>query len=321
MTIDAIHTALRGLLYLIGLERIFHRVNRDMSFPVFRLHPWDHLPLVVGRNIRNLIPDIHVPVNAGRQTGGRIAATRLHQHADLPRRVFLVGAEMREHPQLIAMELVRPVTLLTSLRRRAQIGYRRWNRSRIFMERHRIHLVCARQLGLHIPAGARAHVTVDTGYACMRRLQVRCIFRLHHRVAQLTAELNRVREFVGAIAARSTERDENNNERRNRCQRAPLLRIVQIDARKTRDRRGGTRTTPAPLNQHSQRDQQQAEPHDPRHDHVAKDADVWVRPVRQKIDKYKKSYVRSPDDSDDGARQAHQVADQTWCFAGCGLVH
>ena len=98
------------------------------------------------------------------------------------------------------------------------------------MERHRIHLVRARQLGLHIPAGARAHVTVDTRRPARAVTAGTLYIPLHHRVAQLTAELNRVREFVGAIAARSTERDENDNERRNRRQRATLLGVVQIDA-------------------------------------------------------------------------------------------
>ena len=74
VTVHAVHAAARGLghLILIAIQTL-SVILRYMTLHIFDMNVGYDLPLLVGRNIFDLIGNVHMPVNAFRSTGGRIA--------------------------------------------------------------------------------------------------------------------------------------------------------------------------------------------------------------------------------------------------------
>src|SRR5205085_5650630 len=140
--------------------------------------------------------------------GNRRAAANLDEQARLMQRVLLVVAVMVERLHLCAPELLGPVTVLARLLRGAQIVDGAGDRARILLEGDRIELIRARQLRAHEPTRAGADTTFDASDARVRAGLVSDELRLHHRVAGLPAEVDRLAVLVSAVAAEGAHEDE-----------------------------------------------------------------------------------------------------------------
>src|SRR6185369_8991246 len=104
-----IHAALFGRGNLFRSERP-HPIHVFSHVAVCILHtnPRNDLPLLVGRNERDFISKIHVPVNSRYWSAGGITAADIDQHARLPQRVLLVVSVMTERLELSAIKLRGP---------------------------------------------------------------------------------------------------------------------------------------------------------------------------------------------------------------------
>src|SRR4030095_2198709 len=118
MTIDAVHPSLVGCGNLLW----FHRacpvvILSDIAVLIFNLHPRNYLPLLISWDVGNLIGNVHVPVNARHETGGRPPAADVYQHPRLSQRVLFVIGVMIERLHLRAEKLFGPMTLFAGFRR------------------------------------------------------------------------------------------------------------------------------------------------------------------------------------------------------------
>src|SRR6266581_2756243 len=89
------------------------------------------------------------------------------QHVSLGR-VLLVVLVAGINQELIAGEALRPVTVLTSLTRRAKVLYRRRNWTRICVQCHRENLPDTRKLRSHKPWRPRPNMALRTSNMRMR---------------------------------------------------------------------------------------------------------------------------------------------------------
>ena len=119
MTIDTVHSPWCHTLELVRSQRpVSIRIFSDAALHILNPNPGDYLSMVVGRNVGDLVRNVHVPVNPCDQAGGGTPAADINQHAYLPGRILLVIRVVIENFQLSAEKLFRPVTLLTGFRRR-----------------------------------------------------------------------------------------------------------------------------------------------------------------------------------------------------------
>ena len=122
VAIDAIHAAFLGRcdLFCIQWPRSI-RVFSDIAVSILHPNPRNDLPLLIGGYERDLIREIHVPVNPCNWTTRRIAATDIYQHPGLAHGILLIVRVMIERLDLSAIKLRGPVTLFTGLIRRTHV--------------------------------------------------------------------------------------------------------------------------------------------------------------------------------------------------------
>ena len=186
MTVHAVHLADFHLRNVI--RKILVLEHRYLARGVRHAHPGNLLACRIRRHIFHIVARQIVPVNAAHRPARRIAPANLQQQPDRIRRVRRITLVISERPVQVAHKLLRPVALLARVARRTQILDRRADRPRILVKRHRIQLVRPRNLRLHKPRNALAHVTFHARHPRMRTVVVRHLFRLHHLVADLPAE-------------------------------------------------------------------------------------------------------------------------------------
>src|SRR5205807_3366689 len=211
VAINTVHATLRHARHLFGRELIAFRraIFGDVALPVFDANPRDHLALLVYRDVSDLVGDVHVPVYACGDAGrGRRAATDIEEHARLSETVLFVVAVVAESFQLCAPKLVGLVALRARLIRRAQVMHRRFDRAWVSVEGDRIELICARQFRAHVPLCAAADVTFDATHARVWTRLIGDKLRLHHRVASLPAEGDRLAVLESAIATEGAHKEE-----------------------------------------------------------------------------------------------------------------
>src|SRR5689334_888232 len=116
MAVHTIHAAFFGRGNLFRSERP-HPIHVLSHIAILILHanPRNDLPLLVGGDKRDLVRQVHVPMNSRDWTTRRITAADIDQHARLPQRVLLVVSIVTERLELSAIKLRRPMTLLASL--------------------------------------------------------------------------------------------------------------------------------------------------------------------------------------------------------------
>src|ERR1044072_3555775 len=122
VTIDTVHAPSFRRRALFRAEwPIAIVILRDVPVEILDANPWNHLSLVVARDEGDFIPKIHVPVNSGHNTTGRITTTDINQHPSLSQRVLFVVGVVIESLELCAMKLRRPMTLFAGLISRPHI--------------------------------------------------------------------------------------------------------------------------------------------------------------------------------------------------------
>src|SRR6266567_960812 len=230
VTVHAIHFLSRHLCNL-RLIRIGRVVLGDVSLAILNLYVGNNLTFGV-RGIVDGVGDVHVPVNSAGLTFVGISATGFDEETKLSWSALLVVSEMVDDLELGSPEFAGPVTLFASFRSRTKILDWASNRTWEGSERGLEYLANAAHLGTDIPSGSGADVAIDATYAGVRRSLMRGVFGMHDDVAELSAELGGVSEFVGSIAADGAGDHEDHDEGQEESEGAALRRIVEIQARK-----------------------------------------------------------------------------------------
>jgi hypothetical protein len=84
VAIDTVHAPFLSCGDLFSAERPTPiRVFSHIAIPIFNTNPGNNLPLLIGGYKRDLIRQIHVPVDAGNWSTRRIATAYVNQHARL----------------------------------------------------------------------------------------------------------------------------------------------------------------------------------------------------------------------------------------------
>lgn len=119
VAIHAIHRSNRVFAQIVGELGI--AIFRDCAPRIRESHPRDNLPLFVGRNIFDLVGQIHVPMNAACRTMRGITPTHFQNQPDGEGRVRFVREEVVIGAIEIARESLRPVASLASVLGRTQV--------------------------------------------------------------------------------------------------------------------------------------------------------------------------------------------------------
>jgi hypothetical protein len=139
----------------------------------------------------------------------------------------------------------------------------------------------------------------------MGRGLMRHEFWMHNCMAQLTAEFSRIGVFVSTIAADRADQDENNYKSQESSDRAPLLGIVQIQQWEL----DCSEVRPAPsFDQHSDRNQREAQDEESRENHISEHPYVWARLGRRYIDEEQENYIRQRYNRERKSCQAYVIS-------------
>ena len=219
------------------MARRIRRAQRDLGAPVgmhdaiktFGAHPGNDLSALIGRDVGHLVADVHVPVDSRCRPGFGVAAADLHQQIQCPLGGLFTGGEVGVADQLLAVELLRPVALLTGFLRRTQVLDRRVNRARELVEEHGVELVTPRELRLDEPVCPRADVTLDASHSRVGRVRVRGVLRFHRGMTTRATELVGLHRLIGLEAAEARKQDQSQGTEGDERQRRPMARIVEVE--------------------------------------------------------------------------------------------
>src|SRR5437762_12714172 len=100
--------------------------------------------------------------------------------------------------------------------------------------------------------------------------------RIHHRVARLAAKRHRIAELVSLVASECARRDEEKGEKQECKERSPRMRLIQIKSRVGRNFSRRQTSPSAPLQHHSDDNQQQTEDQSRRQYDVSQNAQVRI---------------------------------------------
>ncbi len=219
------------------------------------------------------------------------------------RRVLLIVAVMSEGLELRPPEFLRPVALLAGLLRRAKVLHRRGDGPGIGAQGGVVNLAHARELGLHVPAGARSDVAFDASHTRVRRGLIGGELRVHDGMAQLAAEIHRIGELVGLVAADGAHQREDHHEAEHKGDGAALRRVVEVEPGEMR-RRTYSAQPPPPLDHHPDGDQDESQNQESRRHHVGENADVGRGLAGKQVNENQQNDVG---EGDAGQRQADQA--------------
>ena len=309
VAVHTIHAAgLRPGNLVLTQGGIFCEILRNSSLHVFDVNVGDDLMFFVGGNVGDFVAYVHVPVNAFWGAGGGVAASGLDQEADLAQRIVFIAGIVGKHFELGTIEFFRPVALLAGLLRRAQIVDGSGDGARISFEGSGKNLPCSGQLGFHVPRGAGADVALHAGNAGVRRELIGSVFRSHHGVTELTAELDGVSELIGFVTADGAHHDKDTEKAQKKCSRAALAGIIQINLG---IKRGafGTGRFPALFSPIANQNEQQTRDQESGHHHESENADVRAGPFGDEIDQEEKKDVGQRNQRHGDTRHAYRI---TW---------
>ena len=273
------------------------------------LHPRDRLQRGIGGHVLHGSGEEHVHVDPLHPAGHLVAATGLHQHLHRAPAVRLVLREVEPLAQLRAVELARPVALLARLRGRPQMLDRRRDRPRIGTGHHRHHLPHAGDLRLDEPARPLADVALGAAHPGMGGERVGGRLRLHHLVARLGAEGDRVGEPVAVVAGHRHPHPQQGDKATEIGGAAALARVVQVEARKAVEARGRIeQPDPPPPCRPPHRRHQQAKDDQPRDDQVANEVEIRIRGRRDQAEQAKGEKEQQPNQDDRQPRRRNHAA-------------
>src|SRR6185503_19466794 len=101
-------------------------------------------------------------------------------------------------------------------------------------------------------------------------------FGLHYAMARLSAKLDGLRVFIGAITSESTGRNKYERESKNRDRGMALSWIVQINFRIRRDLGSWRSPSSSSLQPHSCHDHEQTKYQERRQDYVGDDTEIRI---------------------------------------------
>ena len=202
-----------------------------------------------------------------------VAAADLHQQDGFGKRIGGVVGIFIDHAQAVLAVFLGPVAGFAGFPGRAQVVDRRRNRPGVSVEGYGKDLSHAGQLAAHEPGRAGTDVAFDALDARMRRLLVGGVLGLHHGVAGLAAEGDRIHVIDGAVAELAGHDDIDRGGEDDEIGQLAELRIAPAERRKG----GGPELRPpvgAALPPDAQRNQHQAGKERRRQHHEDQDADV-----------------------------------------------
>src|ERR1039457_2801557 len=205
-----------------------------------------------------------------------VASAHLQQKHVRLRSVLLILFVAGVHQKLVAGEALRPMTLLAGFTRRAQVLYRRRNRTRISMESYGDDLAQAGEFRPDKTTCSRADVTLDASYPRVRRILVGGVLGVHHGVAGFAAEVRRIHILNPAVRGGTENQDIQQRRHGNVLQRAPYHGQAQIDGREDLRQRPASAQTSAP-EPNTNWNQEQAEYKNAGKDQIDEKTNIRVR--------------------------------------------
>src|SRR6266567_5122476 len=189
--IVAIHAIHCSYLMLGGIVlEVCRAVLRHRAMRSGEPDPRDDLPLLVGRNVFNLVAQIHVPMNSTDRPMIRITSANLQRQADGKWRVRFVRKEMRVSAVEVARISAWPMTLFAGFLSWPKILHGRLDRPLNVIGERAVKLMHAVQFRFHKGFRSRTDMALHAADARVRRVQVSNEFWLHRRVTGLAAELH-----------------------------------------------------------------------------------------------------------------------------------
>ena len=131
------------------------------------------------------------------------------------------------------------------------------NRPRIRVESHGENLAQAGELALHEPGSAGPDVALDALDFGVRRVLIRGVLGLHHGVAGLAAEGDRIHVVDGAVAELAGDGDVSAGGDEDEVDQLAQLRVAPLGTGEIRRIDAGV-PFPFPLDPHAERDEEQA---------------------------------------------------------------
>ena len=107
--------------------------------------PGNILVLAIRGHVRDLIGQVHVPVDATGRPAVSAATSDLHEQGDSPARIVLIGLEVGIDVLLVSRNMGWPMALLARVPRRPQVVDRRRDGTWIGVRDHRIQLMDSRE--------------------------------------------------------------------------------------------------------------------------------------------------------------------------------
>src|SRR5450432_587489 len=150
-------------------------------------------------------------------------------------------------------------------------------------------------------------MTINTANSSVSPRLVRHEFRLHHRMASLASEGHRFSVFERPIAAESTCRDEDKSDRNENQESPARVWVVQIQFRVSHYHGGRLSPPPSSLQQHANRDDEEAKHQERREDYVSENPDVWVLCRGSDLDEKQEHYAHQAGNRDGSSRETNVV--------------
>jgi hypothetical protein len=144
-------------------------------------------------------------------------------------------------------------------------------------------LVRAVDLRLHEPLGAGTDVALHAIHARVRAALVGDPFGIHRLVADLAAELRRLRVVVSLEAAEGAQYDKAERTAAEECDPAALFGFGKVEPPFVR-LRGGVLDGPTPLRPRAEKHRRNPRDQETGRDDVSEDAEIRVRVARREID-------------------------------------
>ncbi len=121
--------------------------------------------------------------------------------------VILIGEKLVLDIELVTVKQLRPMAFLTGITGRTQTVHRSFDRSGIGLGDDRNQLPGPRQLSFDEPLGSRTDMALDTLHPAVGRIRIGRILWLHHRVAELAAELIGFGVVIAGVGKQDDHKD------------------------------------------------------------------------------------------------------------------
>src|SRR6266516_1007030 len=130
-------------------------------------------------------------------------------------------------------------------------------------------------------------------------------------MTSLAAEVNRLCVFIAPITAECARRNKHKGNQEKSKERAPRMRIVQIESGISEDPGWRSAPTAATLDQHTEHHDEHPEHQDGRKDYVGENAEIWILGIGSNLDQKQQNDADQTRDDDRRAHKADVIAENT----------